>query len=57
VGAQALRHGELPPVLHADPSISLRLARSRVAVAGARRAIVLSSGVNQQVAGLRLALR
>jgi 3-oxoacyl-(acyl-carrier-protein) synthase len=57
LGAQALRHGELPPVLHAASAISLRLARSRMAVAGARRAIILSSGVNQQVAGLRLALR
>jgi 3-oxoacyl-(acyl-carrier-protein) synthase len=56
LGAQALRYGELPPVLHADPNISLRIARSRMPVAGARRAIVLSSGVNQQVAGLRLAL-
>jgi 3-oxoacyl-[acyl-carrier-protein] synthase II len=56
VGAQALRHGELPPVLHADPNISLRLSLSRMSVAGARRAIVLSSGVNQQVAGLRLAI-
>ncbi|HMC25288.1 MAG TPA: beta-ketoacyl synthase N-terminal-like domain-containing protein [Candidatus Udaeobacter sp.] len=57
LGAQALRHGELPPVLHADLAISLRLARSRMTVAGARRAIILNSGVNQQVAGLRLALR
>ena len=57
LGAQALRHGELPPVLYADPAISLRLARSRMAVAGSRRAVILSSGVNQQVAGLRLALR
>jgi 3-oxoacyl-(acyl-carrier-protein) synthase len=57
LGAQALRYGELPPVLHADPIISLRLARSRVAVAGARQTIILSSGVNQQVAGLRLAIR
>jgi len=56
LGAQALRHGELPPVLHADAAISLRLARSRMAVTGARRAIILSSGVNQQVGGLRLAL-
>jgi 3-oxoacyl-(acyl-carrier-protein) synthase len=56
VGAQALRHGELPPVLHADPNISLRLSLSRMSVAGARRAIVLSSGVNQQVGGLRLAI-
>jgi 3-oxoacyl-[acyl-carrier-protein] synthase II len=56
VGAQALRHGELPPVLHADPNISLRLSLSRMSVAGARQAIVLSSGVNQQVGGLRLAI-
>src|SRR5437667_3024765 len=57
LGAQALHYGELPPVLHADPAIPLRLARSRMAVARAARAIILSSGVNQQVAGLRLALR
>ncbi len=57
LGVQALRHGELPPVLHADSAISLRLARSRMTVARARRAIILNSGVNQQVAGLRLALR
>jgi 3-oxoacyl-(acyl-carrier-protein) synthase len=57
LGVQALRHGELPPVLHADPNISLRLSLSRVSVSGAHRAIVLSSGVNQQVAGLRLAIR
>jgi 3-oxoacyl-(acyl-carrier-protein) synthase len=57
LGAQALRYGELPPVLHADPNISLRLSRSRMPVAGACRAIVLSSGVNQQVAGLQLAIR
>jgi 3-oxoacyl-(acyl-carrier-protein) synthase len=56
LGAQALRHGELPPVLHADLNISLRLSLSRMFVAGARRAIILSSGVNQQVAGLRLAV-
>ncbi len=56
LGAQALRYGELPPVLHADPAVSLPLARSRMAMAGARQAIILSSGVNQQVAGVRLAL-
>ena len=56
LGAQALRYEELPPVLHADPAISLRLALSRMAVAGAGQAIILSCGVNQQVAGLRLAL-
>jgi 3-oxoacyl-(acyl-carrier-protein) synthase len=57
LGAQALRYRELPPVLHVDPNISLRLSLSRMSVAGARRAIVLSSGVNQQIAGLRLAIR
>jgi 3-oxoacyl-(acyl-carrier-protein) synthase len=57
LGVQALRNGELPPVLHADSAISLRLSRSRTAVAGAHRAIVLGTGLNQQIAGLRLALR
>jgi 3-oxoacyl-(acyl-carrier-protein) synthase len=57
LGAQALRHGELPPVLHVDAPTSLRLPLSRIAVSGARRTIILSSGVNQQVAGLRLAIR
>ena len=56
LGAQGLRYAELPSVLHAHPGISLQLARSRMAVAGAHRAIILSSGVNQQVAGLQLAL-
>jgi hypothetical protein len=52
-----LRYGELPPVLHADLNISLQLSPSRMSVAGARRAIILSSGVNQQVSGLRLAIQ
>ena len=53
--AQALRSAELPPVLHADPAIALRLPLSRTPTARARRAIVLSCGLNQQAAGLRLA--
>ena len=57
LGAQALCCAELPPVLHADPNSSLRLSLSRMPVAAARRALVLGSGVNQQVAGLRLAIR
>jgi len=56
LGAQALRHRELPPVLHADPNISLRLSRSRTPLTRARQGIILSSGVNQQAAGLRLAM-
>lgn len=56
LAAQALRSAELPPVLHAGATVSLRLPRSRAPIAGARRAIVLSCGLNQQVAGLRLAI-
>ena len=56
LGAQALLHRELPPVLHADLATSLRLSLSRMAVPVAGRAIILSSGVNQQIAGLRLAI-
>jgi 3-oxoacyl-(acyl-carrier-protein) synthase len=54
VGTQALHSGELPPLLHAGPTIPLRTSASRMPVADARRAIVLSCGVNQQLAGLRL---
>ena len=57
LGGQALRCGELPPLLHAGPTISLRSSNTRVSVAAAGRAIVLSCGVNQQVAGLRLSIR
>ena len=57
VGTRALDCGELPPVLHADLDTSLRLSRSRMPVSSAHGAIILSSGVNQQLAGLRLALR
>jgi 3-oxoacyl-(acyl-carrier-protein) synthase len=57
VGTQALHNGELPPLLHAGPTIPLRTSASRMPVAGAQRAIVLSCGVNQQVAGLRLRKR
>ena len=57
LAAQALRCAELPPVLHVDRGVSLRLSVSRTTLANARRAIVLSCGVNQQAAGLRLAVR
>jgi 3-oxoacyl-(acyl-carrier-protein) synthase len=55
--AHALRSAEIPPVLHADSSVSLRLSRSRTPISNAQRAIVLSCGLNQQAAGLRLAIR
>ena len=57
LATQALRSAELPPVLHADPAIALPLPLSRTPVTGACRAIVLSCGLNQQAAGLRLAIR
>ena len=57
LATQALRSAELPPVLHADPAIALRVPLSRTPMTGARRAIVLSCGLNQQAAGLRLAIR
>ncbi|MBO0695407.1 MAG: hypothetical protein J2P56_04820 [Verrucomicrobia bacterium] len=57
LGAQALRCKELPPVLHADSVTSLRLSSSRMPLAGAHRGIVLSCGVNQQVAGLRMIIQ
>jgi 3-oxoacyl-(acyl-carrier-protein) synthase len=56
LAAQALRSEELPPVLHADPAVSLRLPRARMPIPGVRRAIVLGCGLNQQAAGLRLAI-
>lgn len=57
LAVQALRSAELPPVLHAGATVSLRLPHARTPIAGARRAIVLSCGLNQQVAGLRLAIQ
>jgi 3-oxoacyl-(acyl-carrier-protein) synthase len=56
VATQALRSAEIPPVLHADPGVSLRLSRSRTPISNAQRAIVLCCGLNQQAAGLRLVI-
>jgi 3-oxoacyl-(acyl-carrier-protein) synthase len=56
VAAEALHRRELPPVLHADRNVPLRLSRSRMSLPHVRRAIVLGCGVNQQAAGLRLAI-
>jgi len=57
LAAQALRSAELPPVLHAQSALTLRLSLSRTTMSGAHRAIVLSCGLNQQAAGLRLAIQ
>jgi 3-oxoacyl-(acyl-carrier-protein) synthase len=56
LAAEALHRRELPPVLHADRNVPLRLSRSRMSMPHVRRAIVLGCGVNQQAAGLRLAI-
>jgi 3-oxoacyl-(acyl-carrier-protein) synthase len=56
LAAQALRSAELPPVLHAPVAPTLRVSSSRTTLSGAQRAIVLSCGLNQQAAGLRLAI-
>jgi 3-oxoacyl-[acyl-carrier-protein] synthase II len=56
LAAQALRSAELPPVLHAPAAVKLRLSSSGTTLSGAQRAIVLSCGLNQQAAGLRLAI-
>ena len=57
LAAQALRSAELPPALHADSAVTIQLSHSRISMPGVRRAIVLSCGVNQQAAGLRLAIQ
>jgi 3-oxoacyl-(acyl-carrier-protein) synthase len=57
LATRALRATELPPVLHAQSAVTMRLSHSRTSMSGARRAIVLSCGVNQQAAGLRLAIQ
>jgi 3-oxoacyl-[acyl-carrier-protein] synthase II len=57
LAAKALCSKQVPPVLHADRSVGIRLARSRAPVQRARRAIVLSCGLNQQAAGVRLAIQ
>src|SRR5436305_9990726 len=57
LAAQALQQRELPPVLHADSAVSLRLPHSRTAIAGTRRPIVFTCGINQQGAGFALAIR
>jgi len=56
LAAQALRSAELPPVLHVHSALSLRLPLARMPRPEARRAIVLSCGLNQQAAGLRLVI-
>jgi 3-oxoacyl-[acyl-carrier-protein] synthase II len=54
VAAQALRTGRLPPLLHPTGDSPLRVPTSPVNTTESDCAVVLSCGLNQQVAGLRL---
>jgi 3-oxoacyl-(acyl-carrier-protein) synthase len=54
VGAKALLAGELPALLHLGSTIPLHVSASRMVLTKPQSAIVLSCGLNQQVAGLRL---
>src|SRR5438874_1491460 len=51
IGAQALRTHQLPPLLHAPADLPFQIP---TAFAASNDVIILSCGLNQQVAGLRL---
>ena len=57
IAALTLQRGEVPPLLHVEPTNQLRISTVRLSIANAQYAIVLSCGVNQQAAGLRLSIR
>ena len=57
VAAKALLTQELPPLLHVKSAASLRVSPSRTGLGAGRHALVLSCGMNQQVAGIRLGVR
>jgi 3-oxoacyl-(acyl-carrier-protein) synthase len=54
VAAQTMRHGELPPLLHPPAETRFRISATRIRVETACGAVVISCGLNQQIAGLRL---
>jgi 3-oxoacyl-(acyl-carrier-protein) synthase len=56
VAVQALQTGELPPLLHSPPQMPFGMVQTS-RVGGRSCALVVSCGLNQQVAGLRLANR
>ena len=56
VAAQALRTRRLPPLLHVDPNVSYRVSASQMNAIDSQRALVISCGLNQQVAGIRLSI-
>ena len=56
VGAQALRTQQLPPLLHPNGEIPLRFSERTVTATPMQRIVILSCGLNQQIAGLRLSI-
>jgi 3-oxoacyl-(acyl-carrier-protein) synthase len=54
VGAQALRTGALPPLLHAAQYSALRISEMKTENNSWKHAMVSACGLNQQIAGLRL---
>jgi 3-oxoacyl-(acyl-carrier-protein) synthase len=56
VAAQTLRTRRLPPLLHTGPEVSCRVPASPVNAIDSKRALVVSCGLNQQVAGIRLSI-
>jgi 3-oxoacyl-(acyl-carrier-protein) synthase len=57
VAAKALLTQELPQLLHVKSAASLRVSPSRTGLGAGGHALVLSCGMNQQVAGIRLVVR
>jgi 3-oxoacyl-(acyl-carrier-protein) synthase len=54
--AESLRTKRVPPLLHVDPENTGKLSFASGSETSASAAIVLSCGLNQQVAGLRLSI-
>jgi 3-oxoacyl-(acyl-carrier-protein) synthase len=57
VAAKALLTEELPPVLHCQSSVAIRVPATRMKVPAPGSALVITCGLNQEVAGVRLSLR
>ena len=56
IAAKALLDATLPPLLHCPSTIPLSVPTSRMSLSAPGRAIVVTCGMNQQIAGLRLRL-
>jgi 3-oxoacyl-[acyl-carrier-protein] synthase II len=56
IAATALQSGGFPPLLHADRSTASQIRMSSGKESATKSVVVLSCGLNQQVAGLRLSV-